>query len=74
MSFAKTPSLIGDLEYYRFDTFICHWRDPELRADAFVIFNFDPAGKIDRISMKAVSAGTDFSFDFQDLLFKPESK
>jgi CubicO group peptidase (beta-lactamase class C family) len=71
MSFVKSPSLIGDLQYYRYDTFICRWRDRELRADAFVTFNFDPAGKIEQISMKAVSPATDFSFDFQDLLFKP---
>jgi hypothetical protein len=30
-----------------------------------------PDGKIDEVRMAAVSPLTDFSFDFQDLLFRP---
>jgi hypothetical protein len=69
--FSHTPSLIGDLEHWQYDTFVAHWRDRELRADAFVTFALNPDGNVDQVTMKAFSPSTDFSFDFQDLLFKP---
>jgi hypothetical protein len=47
------------------------WRNPELRADAFVTFALNPDGTIDQAKMQAVSPATDFSYDFQDLLLKP---
>jgi len=71
MRFLATPSLVGDLEHYQYDSFICRWRDRELRADAFVTFALNPFGGIDQVKMRAVSPATDFSFDFQDLLFLP---
>jgi CubicO group peptidase (beta-lactamase class C family) len=69
--FTKTPSLTGDLEHWQQDTFVAKWRDRELRADAFVTFALNPDGGIDQMKMRAVSPETDFSFDFQDLLFRP---
>jgi hypothetical protein len=36
-----------------------------------VTFALKPDGSIDELRMKAVSPLTDFSFDFQDLLFRP---
>jgi hypothetical protein len=69
--FLPTPSLVGTLEHWQYDTFIARWWDRELRADAFVTFVLDPRGKIDRVKMSAVSPATDFSFDFQDLLLEP---
>ena len=72
MRFTKTPSLVGDMEHWQHDTFIVRWRDRELRADAFVTFALNPDGSIDQAKMQAVSASTDFSFDFQDLLLKPK--
>jgi CubicO group peptidase (beta-lactamase class C family) len=71
MRFGHTPSLIGDLEHWQHDTFIARWRDRELRADAYVTFALNPDGSIDQAKMRPVSPGTDFSFDFQDLLLKP---
>jgi CubicO group peptidase (beta-lactamase class C family) len=71
MRFTKTPSLVGDLEHWQYDTFIIRWRDRELRADAYVTFALKPDGTIDQAKMEAVSPETDFSFDFQDLLLKP---
>jgi hypothetical protein len=71
MRFTRTPSLVGDLEHWQYDTFVVRWRDRELRADAFVTFALNPDGTIDQAKMRAVSASTDFSFDFQDLLLKP---
>ncbi len=69
--FTKTPSLVGALEHWQYDTFVARWRDRELRADAFVTFALNPDGTIDQAKMRAVSPFTDFSFDFQDLLLKP---
>ena len=74
MRFTKTPSLVGDLEHWQYDTFIVRWRDRELRADAYVTFALNPDGTIDQAKVRAVSAETDFSFDFQDLLLKPVRK
>jgi CubicO group peptidase (beta-lactamase class C family) len=71
MRFSHTPSLVGDLEHWQYDTFVVRWRDRELRADAFVTFALNPDGSIDQAKMQAVSPSTDFSFDFHDLLLKP---
>jgi CubicO group peptidase (beta-lactamase class C family) len=76
VKFDHTPSMVGELQHWQYDTFVARWKDRELRADAFVTFALNPDGSIDQVKMKAFSPSTDFSFDFQDLLFKPvkESK
>jgi CubicO group peptidase (beta-lactamase class C family) len=71
MRFSHTPSLVGDMEHWQYDTFAVRWRDRELRADAFVTFALNPDASIDQARMKAISPSTDFSFDFQDLLLRP---
>ncbi len=71
MAFSHTPSLSGAMEHYQYDTFLVRWHDRSLEADAFVTFSLTPEGKIREMQMKPVSAKTDFSFDFQDLLFHP---
>jgi CubicO group peptidase (beta-lactamase class C family) len=71
MQFSKTPSLLGDLEHWQYDTFVVRWRDRELRADAFVSFALDPDGSIREARMAPASPTVDFSFDFRDLLLKP---
>jgi CubicO group peptidase (beta-lactamase class C family) len=70
IKFDKTPLLTGTLEHWQHDTFVARWTNRELRADAFVTFALNPDGTIDTVKMKAFSPDTDFSFDFQDLLFK----
>jgi len=42
--------------------------------DAFVTFSLNAAGEIDHFTMSAVSPLADFSFDYQDLLFRPARK
>jgi len=74
MSFTKTPSLIGDMEHWQYDSFFVRWRDRELRADAYVAFALNPDGTIDQAKMEPASPEVDFSFDFQDLLLKPVRK
>jgi CubicO group peptidase (beta-lactamase class C family) len=71
IQFEKTPLLAGTLEHWQHDTFVARWKDRELRADAFVTFSLNPDGTTDRVLMRAVSPDTDFSYDFQDLLFRP---
>lgn len=71
LRFSHTPSLVGDLEFWQYESFIVRWRDRELRADAYVTFHLNPEGSIAEVKMKAVSDATDFSFDFHDLLLKP---
>ena len=71
IAFERTPSLTGTLEHWQHDTFVARWTDRELRADAFVTFALTPDGTIESARMRAVSPDTDFSFDFQDLLFRP---
>jgi len=71
MQFSKTPSLLGDLEHWQYDSFVVRWRDRELRADAFVTFTLNPDGSIREARMEPASPTVDFSFDFRDLLLKP---
>jgi CubicO group peptidase (beta-lactamase class C family) len=71
MRFGHSPSLIGDLEHWQYDTFIVKWRDRELRADAFATFALGPDGKVEHLAMKPASDEVDFSFDFQDLDLRP---
>jgi CubicO group peptidase (beta-lactamase class C family) len=71
LRFSRTPGLVGDLEHWQYDTFIARWRDRTLNADAFVTFALKPDGGVERMKMVPVSPLTDFSFDFQDLLFTP---
>jgi hypothetical protein len=47
------------------------WDDRSLNADAFVNISLDPDGKVREVRMQPISDLTDFSFDFQDLLFTP---
>ncbi|HWN99667.1 MAG TPA: serine hydrolase [Blastocatellia bacterium] len=74
LRFSHTPSLVGDLEHWQYDTFVVRWRDRSLEADAFVTFALKPDGSIEQIKMVAVSPLTDFSFDFHDLLFVPAAE
>ena len=53
----KTPSMVGDLVHWQYDTFVARWRDRELRADAYVTFALTPAGTIDQVKMAADLAG-----------------
>jgi CubicO group peptidase (beta-lactamase class C family) len=71
LQFARTAQLLGTLEHWQHDTFIVRWDDRSLNADAFISFVLTPDGKIREARMEAVSALTDFSFDFQDLQLLP---
>ena len=74
MQFDHTPSLLGDLSHWQYNTFLVKWRDRELRADAFVTFTLDEEGKVAGATMKPASPEVDFSFDFEDLHLRPVGK
>jgi CubicO group peptidase (beta-lactamase class C family) len=69
--FTHSPSLTGRLNHWQQDTFIAHWNDRSLLADAYITFSLNPDGSIAGAKMKAVSPQTDFSFDFHDLTLQP---
>jgi CubicO group peptidase (beta-lactamase class C family) len=72
LRFSHSPAFVGDLEHWQYDTFVARWRSRAL-ADAFVTFALDPDGSIATMRLAAVSPLADFSFDYQDLLFRPAS-
>jgi hypothetical protein len=69
LTFSHTTALSGPLTPIGVNLFIVRWKDRSLNADAFVRFTGDYSGKISGFTMQAVSAATDFSYDFQDLDF-----
>jgi CubicO group peptidase (beta-lactamase class C family) len=70
MDFTLTPGMTGELTHWQYDTFRVDWRD-RLIEPAYVTFALDADGAIDRITMRAVSPLADFSFDYQELNFRP---
>jgi CubicO group peptidase (beta-lactamase class C family) len=73
ISFDHTPTMVGDLEHWQYDTFKAQWRVHTIE-DAFITFSLNPDGTIESARMAAVSPSADFSFDYQDLLLKPAVK
>jgi CubicO group peptidase (beta-lactamase class C family) len=73
LSFEHTPTMVGELQHWQYDTFKTHWRDRTI-ADAFVSFSLHPDGAIEHFKMAPVSPLADFSFDYQDVLFEPVGK
>ncbi len=71
LRFGHTPLLVGDLMHWQYETFLVRWRERELRADAFITFTLDAAGKVAEARMVPASPSVDFSFDFQDLRLVP---
>ena len=70
LRFSHSPALTGDLEHWQYDTFVAHWRQRNI-PDIYVTFALKPDGSIDTMKMAAVSPLADFSYDFQDFVFRP---
>lgn len=66
----RSPALTGPMSYYKANAFAIKWENRALDADAFAIFSLDEEGLAQGIRMKGISPDIDFSYDFQDLLFK----
>lgn len=69
LTFSRTTDLSGPMTPIRPGLFVVHWKNRAINADAYVRFREDISGRIEGFTMQAVSAATDFSFDFQDLDF-----
>jgi CubicO group peptidase (beta-lactamase class C family) len=69
LTFSHTKELTGPLTPIRPGLFVVRWKNRAINADAYLRFREDFAGAIEGFAMEAVSADTDFSFDFQDLDF-----
>jgi CubicO group peptidase (beta-lactamase class C family) len=69
IDFDRTPNMDGPLEHVADDTFRAHWTSRGIE-DAYVTFKVEK-GHIASIAMKPVSPLADFSFDYQDLHFRP---
>jgi hypothetical protein len=54
MDFLQTPDMAGTLSHWQYDTFRVDWDDRSLEP-AYATFALDADGKVDRITMKAVS-------------------
>ena len=70
VAFPHTPGLRATLEHWQYDTFVTRFNDPVMEP-AYMTFQLDAQGHVDRITMRVVSPIADFSFDYQDLLFTP---
>jgi CubicO group peptidase (beta-lactamase class C family) len=70
LRFSRTPAMVADLSHWHHNTFRAVFRDKTV-PDAFVTFSLDHRGRVDGITMEAVSTLADFSFDYQDLHFRP---
>jgi CubicO group peptidase (beta-lactamase class C family) len=73
LDFLQTPDMTGVLEHWQYDTFRTNWTDKTIEP-AYVTFVLDADGKVERITMKAVSPLADFSYDYHDLSFTPTPK
>jgi CubicO group peptidase (beta-lactamase class C family) len=70
IDFKSTPRMGGALEHWQYDTFITRFDDKAIEP-AYVTFDLDADGKVNRVTMKAASPLADFSYDYQDLSFTP---
>ena len=73
IDFKSTPRMGGRLEHWQYDSFVTRFEDKTIEP-AYVTFGLDADGKVERVTMKAVSPLADFSYDYQDLLFMPAAK
>jgi CubicO group peptidase (beta-lactamase class C family) len=73
IDFRSTPRMTATLDHWQYDTFVTRFDDKTIEP-AYVTFSLDADGKIDRITLKAVSPLADFSWDYQDLRFTPAHK
>lgn len=71
-SMDHTPKAVGELQHWQYDTFKAHWRYHTIE-DAFLTFTLKADGSIGHFTMVPISPLADFSFDYQDLLFTPQT-
>jgi CubicO group peptidase (beta-lactamase class C family) len=68
----KSPKLSGPLEHVTADTFIARWPDRSVGMDAWLNFEFDRHGTLERLRMNRVFDDPDATVDyFEHLDFRP---
>lgn len=70
IDFKSTPRMGGRLRHWQYDTFVTEFDDKTIEP-AYVTFALDADGKVERVTMKAVSPIADFSWDYRDLMLTP---
>ena len=70
----KSPQLRGPLLPYWGNTFAVRWVNPQIKADAFVIFALNARGQANAMTMQAISVTASPAYDFQDLDFHRVAK
>ena len=70
IDFKSTPRMGGRLKHWQYDTFVTEFDDKTIEP-AYVTFALDADGKVERVTMKAVSPIADFSWDYRDLALTP---
>jgi hypothetical protein len=73
IDFKSTPRMGGALQHWQYDTFVTRFDDKTIEP-AYVTFALDADGRVERVTMKAVSPLADFSYDYHDLLFTPAAQ
>jgi hypothetical protein len=61
---SASPTYIGDLEHWQYDTFLSRWRDP-VAESTFISFTLNAAGEVDEMKLKVADY-----IDFGEYLFK----
>ena len=70
IDFPHSPGMTATLQHHQYDTFRTVFADKGIEP-AYVTFSLGADGKVDRITMKAISPIADFSWNYHDLLFTP---
>ena len=70
IDFKSTPRMGGRLKHWQYDTFVTEFDDKTIEP-TYVTFALDADGKVERVTMKAVSPIADFSWDYRDLMLTP---
>ena len=70
----RSSQLTGQMHYYKKNMFVVRWNNPQMKADAFVLFTPNEQGKPNGFTMQRASPETSFAYDFQDLNFKKISR
>ena len=73
LDFMQTPGMKGTLKHWQYDTFRVNWDDGSIEP-AYLTFALNAEGQISGFTMKPVSPVADFSYDYQDLDFKPSGR
>jgi CubicO group peptidase (beta-lactamase class C family) len=70
LKMTRTATMTAHVTHWQYDTFKAVFRDPTV-PDAYLTFTLGPDGRIVDLKMVPTNDLADFSFDYQDLLFRP---